>query len=93
MARKKINKTEKYDINKSIKVTTKNINAFVLETSEQLIDAAIEKGMQWQEVSEKAIKGGLKLADNQQDIAFKALEMIKGSVIRGSRRFKSVLGN
>lgn len=93
MAKKKINKTEEYNLTNAIKLTTKNVNAFVIETSEEVIDTAIERSMQWQEVSEKAIKGGLKLAEMQQDVVFKALESVKGSLIRGSRRFKGVFSN
>lgn len=90
MARKKINKTEEFNLTNAIKATTKNVNAFVIETSEEVIDTAIEKGLEWQEVSEKAIKGGLKLAENQQDVVFKALETLKGSMIKGGKRFKEV---
>jgi len=93
MAKKKINKTEEYNLTNAIKATTKNVNTFVIETSEEVIDTAIERSMQWQEVSEKAIKGGLKLAEIQQDVVFKALESVKGSLIRGSRRFKGVFSN
>ncbi len=93
MAKKKINKTEEYNLTNAIKATTKNVNAFVIETSEEVIDSAIERSLQWQEVSEKAIKGGLKLAEIQQDVMFKALETVKGSLIKGSRRFKSVFSN
>lgn len=94
MARKAINKkTGEYNLTNTIKSTTKNVNAFVLETTEEVIDTAIERGMQWQEISEKAIKGGLKLAENQQDVVFKALETLKGSIIRGSKRFKGVFSN
>jgi hypothetical protein len=93
MAKKKINKTEEYNLTNAIKATTKNVNAFVIETSEEVIDSAIERSLQWQEVSEKAIKGGLKLAEMQQDVMFKALETVKGSLIKGSRRFKSVFSN
>ena len=93
MAKKKINKTEEYNLTNAIKATTKNVNAFVIETSEEVIDTAIERSLQWQEVSEKAIKGGLKLAEIQQDVVFKALETVKGSLIKGSRRLKSVYSN
>ncbi|MBT8234051.1 MAG: hypothetical protein HKO66_12365 [Saprospiraceae bacterium] len=94
MARKATNKkTEEYNLTNAIKTTTKNVNAFVLETTEEVIETAIERGVQWQEVSEKAIKGSLKLAENQQDVMFKALETLKESIMKGSRRFKGVFSN
>lgn len=93
MARRKINKTEEFNLTNAIKGTTKNVNAFVLETSEEVIESAIEKGLEWQDVSEKAIKGVLKLSENQQDVVFKALETVKGSLIKGGKRFKEVFSN
>jgi len=95
MARKKINKniSEDHKFTNAIKASTKNVNAFVIETSEEVIDSVIERSLQWQEVSEKAIKGGLKLAEIQQDVVFKALETVKGSLIKSSKRFKGVFNN
>lgn len=94
MARKATNKVNKeFNLTNAIKSTTKTVNTFVIETSENVIDEVIEGGMKWQEVSEKAIKGGLKLAEIQQDVIFKALESIKSSVKKGGKRFNEVLSS
>ena len=79
-------KTANYS--EQIKKTIKTANNFVLETSEEVIDEAIAKGAAWQNISAKAIAGGLKLAKNQQDVIFTALETIKSSIVKGKKRFE-----
>ena len=69
--------TRKIDFSKTVesfKDYTREINDFVLEASENVVEATIERSEQWQDVSQKAIKGGLKLAAAQQDIVFDALK-------------------
>ena len=86
-------KAKKMDLSKGvdmIKSTTKDVNDFVLETSEELLNVAIKRGSQWQVIGDKAIKCGLKLAANQQDIVFTTLESLKGQVMTGSKRFKGL---
>lgn len=90
----KVKNTSKFDVKKSIdtiKSTTKEVNTLVLETTETLIDTAIVRSGQWQKLSEKAIKGGLKLASNQQDLMFTTLETLKAQLMTGSKRFKSMM--
>lgn len=90
----KVTNTSKFDVKKSIdtiKSTTKEVNTLVLETTETLIDTAIVRSGQWQKLSEKAIKGGLKLASNQQDLMFTTLEALKSQLMTGSKRFKSMM--
>jgi len=55
-----------------------------------LVDAALENGKDWQIVAAKAVKGGLKLADKQQDIMFDTLESLKGQAIKSAGRFKEL---
>jgi len=89
---KKINK--QFDLNKGIKAvkgTAKNVNAFALETSNEVIDASIATASVWQGVAEKAIKGGFKLVRKQQDITFDTLESVKGQLVDGRKRFAKLL--
>lgn len=86
-------KAKNFDFDKSYKVVkekAKNINDFVLETSDDMIDVAIKRGAEWQKVGDKAIKGGLKLAANQQDIFFNTLEMFKSQLMEGNKRFRGL---
>lgn len=84
---KKVNNT--LEMNKGIeavKGTAKNVNAFALETSNEMIDAGIATATVWQGVAEKAIKGGIKLVRKQQDITFDTLEAVKDQVVESRKR-------
>lgn len=95
MSTKKQEKTKRFDfkldVNKGfnkIKEATKDVNDFVLETSEDIVEGAIKRSEEWTSVTEKAVKGGLKLAETQQDLVFQTLESIKGQIVEGRQRFK-----
>ena len=94
MATKTAKKTEKrFDFNKTVdtvKSTAKDANEFILETSEDVIEATINTAGQWQTVGEKAVKGGLKLVSTQQDIVFDTLEAIKVQLTEGRSRVKDL---
>ena len=61
----------------NITAATKSVNEYTLKTAEELVDGAIVNGEKWQTVANKAVKGGLKLAEKQQDIVFDNLETVK----------------
>lgn len=92
MATKAATKTSsKFTFNKGIKVvkdTAGNFNDFALETTGEVIEATISTASDWQGVTEKAIKGGLKLAHKQQDIVFDTLEAVKGQLVDTTKKFK-----
>lgn len=73
-----------------VKGGTNDLNDFMVDTSDKLIDEAIVRSEQWQTVGAKAIKGGLKLVSGQQDIVFDTLETIKGQYTDGRKRFKNL---
>ena len=73
-----------------VRKTAKNANEFVYETSEEVVDFSIKRGAEWQEVADKAIKGGLKLAANQQDLMFDTLEIVKKQLTQGGKRFSGL---
>ena len=50
-----------------------NANDIALNKTEKVVSQSLEITAQWQGVAEKAIKGGLKLSSNQQDIVFEML--------------------
>lgn len=87
---KTANNIKKAIVNVDIKSTAKNLNNFAFETTEVVVDEIIEKSAQWQKVADKAIKAGLKLSANQQDLTFKALETMKGQIKGSSKRFKGL---
>ncbi len=75
---------------KQVKNTAKDMNDFVLETSEEMVEGTITRVGQWQEVGEKAVKGGLKLVENQQDLMFTVLETLKSQFVGGRKRFRGI---
>jgi hypothetical protein len=50
-------------------------------------------GMKWQGVTEKAVKTGLKLAENQQDLILTTLEAVKTQIGATTTRFKKLFVN
>lgn len=68
-----------------------NANDKALHTTETVVTKGIVVAEQWQEVSKKAIKGGLKLAANQQDLTFDFLEGIKSTVMLTKKRVTKLI--
>jgi hypothetical protein len=75
----------------AIKKAAQNANDFALQTSDNLIDALVVNGEKWQNVADKAVKSGLKLADRQQNLMFNALEAAKNQFGGTATRFKKLL--
>lgn len=69
------------------KKVAKNTNATALKTADALVEGAVKGSEQWQGVAAKAVKGGLKLAERQQDMVFTTLEAMKVQVLKGANRF------
>ena len=72
---------------------TKEINKFLIDTTEMVVEETIDRTAAWQEIADKAIKGGFKLADKQADITFKALEMFKKQWLKGQQGFWQRVNN
>ncbi|RMB60527.1 hypothetical protein EAX61_06815 [Dokdonia sinensis] len=92
---KKVNvKTAKGMISKAVN-TTKTVagkaNEFALQTTETVVTEGLEATAQWQKVADTAIKGGLKLAANQQDLVFDVLNDIKGQFKKSKKRFSKLV--
>ena len=86
--------TPELDLNKGLKkitATTKDINEYSLEVADGLVEGVFESGKEWQSVASKAIKGGLKLADKQQDLMFDTLEVVKSQLIKSAKRFRKLV--
>ena len=72
----------------TVKNTATMVNAFALKSTEKVVSEAITTAEQWQGVTAKAVKGGLKVAATQQDIMFDTLETAKGQILKGFNRTK-----
>jgi hypothetical protein len=94
MATKKLNKiefTKQFDkAVKSAKENATKANDFALNTAEEAVTGAINVAAQWQNVTNKALKGGIKLMDNQQKIVFDALETYKAHLLNGRKRLRKI---
>ncbi|WP_296324012.1 hypothetical protein [Winogradskyella sp.] len=91
---KKVNKkTVVATVNEALDTTKKvasKTNEFALNTTEEVVLGTIHVAGQWQKVTEKALKGGLKLMANQQDLVFNALDMFKGQLVQSKKRLTKV---
>jgi hypothetical protein len=66
-------------------------NGYALNTTEDMVSEGIVVAEQWQTVGVKALKGGLALAEAQQDIVFEALTGVKKHVILSKKRFTKLM--
>ncbi|MFC7357523.1 hypothetical protein ACFQO1_07475 [Jejudonia soesokkakensis] len=92
--KKKINIAPTKMINKVVdttKMVASKANGFALNTTEEVVTDTIEVAGQWQTVTSKAIKGGLQLAANQQDLIFDALEGVKSTMLLTKKRFSKLV--
>lgn len=94
MATKKIKKA---DFTKKVEKTIKNVktsaskaNDYALNTTEDVVSETINIASQWQKVTEKALKGGVQLLENQQNLVFDALESYKKHFVKGKERFQKI---
>ncbi len=69
-----------------------NANEKALTKTEEVVNQSLDMAAQWQSVADKAIKGGLKLASNQQDLVFDILNEVKADLKEGKKRFSALLG-
>lgn len=92
--KKTIKNSTKGKVSKAMNTTKSMVikaNDFALSTTETAVTETIAVTAQWQTVADKALKGGLKLAANQQDLIFETLVSIKGQLKNSKKRFKKLV--
>ena len=82
---KKIGKTIE-----TVKTSATKANNYALNATEEIVTETITMASQWQKVTEKALKGGVQLLDNQQNLIFDTLETYKKHFVNGKKRFSKV---
>ena len=88
---KKVNFTEKVNnVVETAKTSIKTANDYALNTTEELVTETITIASQWQNVTSKALKGSVKLLENQQNLVFDALETYKNHFVKGKKRFTQI---
>lgn len=75
----------------NIAEATKNANDYTIKTAEEIIDGVIENSAKWQDVAEKAINGGLKIAAKQQEMVFGTMETVKDQFTTSTKRLKNLV--
>jgi|TARA_B110000116_G_scaffold234772_1_gene219456 hypothetical protein len=74
----------------TIKESMTKANDHALNTTESVVTETITIAGQWQKVTEQALKGGVQLLDNQQKLIFDTLELYKGQLVKGKKRFTQI---
>ena len=69
----------------------KNANSMALNGTEKVVTDSLEMTAQWQNVADLAIKGGLKLAANQQNLVFDILNEVKADFKAGNKRLRDLV--
>ena len=85
-----INKIDLAEGAEKVKTAAKAVNEYSLKTADTMLDNALENGEKWQNVANKAVKGGLHLAARQQDMVFDTLETVKGQLMNSAKRFRGL---
>ncbi|MFC4269768.1 hypothetical protein [Polaribacter marinivivus] len=75
---------------KTVKSKANKANYYALNATEEVVTETISIATQWQQVTDKALKGGVKLLDNQQNLIFDTLESYKKHFVKGSKRLRKV---
>lgn len=75
---------------KTVKSNANKANNYALNATEEVVTETISIATQWQQVTDKALKGGVKLLDNQQNLIFDTLESYKKHFVKGSKRLRKV---
>ena len=89
----KSKKNTKVSLNKTVKTVKEmatKTNDFALKSTEEVVTEMINVATKWQNVTSKAVKGGLKVADAQQNMVFETLETAKGQLLNGFKKSKAL---
>lgn len=74
-----------------VKDIAANANNVALYGTEKVITDSLEMTSKWQSVADLAIKGGLKLASNQQNLIFDILEEVKADMKASNKRLRDLV--
>lgn len=78
------------DALQTAKASMTKANDYALNNTEEIVLETITIANQWQKVTEKALKGGVQLLDNQQNLIFDTLERYKSHFVEGQKRFSKI---
>lgn len=87
-------KIEMFDVTKGIKQaksTAKDANDFTLNTTDKVVDGVFDNSKKVMNLTDKAVKGSLELAERQQEMVFDTLETIKEQFTESAKRLKKIV--
>ncbi len=75
---------------KKLRTSTVKLNDLALSTANSLVETGYENTKKWQNIGEKAVKGGFEIADKQQDLIFDNLYTVKNQFASSVSRIKTM---
>lgn len=75
----------------AIKKQANSLNNEVLTATEELVDGSVDTVQQWQNLTEKLLKGGTELLERQQEFSIDVLENVVKQTKSGGNRAKELV--
>lgn len=75
---------------KDARKSAEKANEYALVAADELVEGVLSNGEKWQKITNKAVKGGLQLAEKQQEIVFSTLEAMKTQTLNSVERLKKL---
>jgi len=86
-----LNNIEIKEVYKTIKKSAIKANKEAVKTTAVVKEEVLEVSKPWIKLGKKAFKGGVKMAEKQQEIALDAIEEVKGQLKESAVRFQKIV--
>jgi len=86
-----LNNIEIKEVYKTIKKSAIKANKEAVKTTAVVKEEVIEVSKPWIKLGKKAFKGGVKMAEKQQEIALDAIAEVKGQLKESAVRFQKIV--
>lgn len=79
------------EVYKTIKESAIKANKEAVKTTTVVREEVLEVSKPWIKLGKKALKGGVKMAEAQQEIAVEAIKEVKGQLKESADRFQKIV--
>jgi len=86
-----LNNIEIKEVYKTIRKTAIKANKEAVKTTTEVRAEVLEASKPWIKLGKKAFKGGVKMAEKQQEIALDAIKEVKGQLKESAGRFQKIV--
>lgn len=86
-----LNNIEIKEVYKTIKKSAIKANKEAVKTTTVVRKEVLEVSKPWIKLGKKALKGGVKMAEKQQEIAVDAIKEVKGQLKESANRFQKIV--